>query len=68
MDKIKWSEKVTNEEVLERIVVKRTLLNIILRRKTNWVGHILRKNFLLYDATEIKITEAKGVRGRIMMI
>ena len=35
MDKIKWSEKVTNEEVLERIVVKRTLLNIILRRKVN---------------------------------
>ena len=33
MEKIKWSEKVTNEHVLERIGKKRALLNIILRRK-----------------------------------
>jgi hypothetical protein len=31
MEKIKWSEKVTNEQVLERIGEKRTLLNNILR-------------------------------------
>ena len=35
MEKIKWSEKVTNEQVLERIGEKRTLLNNILRRKAN---------------------------------
>ena len=29
-DKIKWSEKVTNEQVLEHIGEKRTLLNNIL--------------------------------------
>ena len=34
MEKIKWSEKVTNEQVLDRIGEKRTLLNNILRRKT----------------------------------
>jgi hypothetical protein len=34
MEKIKWSEKVTNEEVLDRIGAKRTLLNNILCRKT----------------------------------
>ena len=33
MEKIKWSEKVTNEKVLERIALKRTLLNNILCRK-----------------------------------
>ena len=37
---IKESEKVTNEEILEGIGEKRTLLNNILRRKANWVGHI----------------------------
>ena len=37
MEKIKWSEKVTNEQVLERIGDKRTLVNNILRRKANWV-------------------------------
>ena len=44
MEKIKWSEKVKNEQVLERIGEKRTLLNIILRIKSNCTGHILRKN------------------------
>ena len=35
MNKIKWSEKATNEEVPERIGEKRTLLNNILRRIAN---------------------------------
>jgi hypothetical protein len=33
MDKIKWPEKVTNEQVLEPMGVKRTFLNNILHRK-----------------------------------
>ena len=33
MERIKWSEKVTNEQVLERIGEKRTFLNNILHRK-----------------------------------
>ena len=43
MEKIKWSEKVTNEQVLERIRKKRTLLKNILFRKANWIGHILKR-------------------------
>ena len=35
-EKIKWSEKVTNE-VLELMEDKGTLLNNILRRKANWI-------------------------------
>jgi hypothetical protein len=38
MEKIKWSEKVSNEQVLERIRGKRTLLNNILLRTANWIG------------------------------
>ena len=52
MEKIKWSEKVTNEQVLERIGKKRTLLNNILSRKTNYIGYILRRNCLLHDVIE----------------
>ena len=37
-EKIKWSQKV-NEHVLERIGEKKTLLNNILRRIANWIGH-----------------------------
>ena len=61
MEKIKWSENVTNEQVLERIGENSTLLNNILCRKVNWVGHILRRNCLLHDATEEQATEVEGV-------
>ena len=61
MEKIKWSKKVTNEQFLEHIGEKRTLLNNILCRKPNWIGHILRRNFLLHDAIEGQMTEVKGV-------
>ena len=64
MDKIKWSEKVFNEQVLETIGEKRTLLDDILRRKVNWIGHILRRNCNLHDAIEGQMTEVKGVRRR----
>ena len=40
MEEIKWSEKVTNEQVVERIREKRTVINNILSRKANWAGHI----------------------------
>ena len=48
MEKIKWSEKVTNEQVLDSIGEKRTLLNNILCRKSNF-------NFRLYDVQWGKI-------------
>jgi hypothetical protein len=61
MEKIELSDKVTNEQVLERKREKRKLLNNILRRKVNWIGHtsILRRNFLLHDALEGQMTEIK---------
>ena len=48
MEKIKLSEKVTNKLVLKRTGEKRTVLNNILRRKANLIGHILRRNYLLH--------------------
>ena len=48
-------------KVLYRIGEKRTLLNNILRRKANWIGHILRRNCLLYEG---QMTEVKGVGRR----
>ena len=43
---------------------KRTLLNNILCRKANWIGHILRRNCLLHDAIEGLMTKVKGVGRR----
>ena len=52
MEKLKRLEKVTNEQVLERIGKNITFLNSISRRRANWVGLIDRRNCLLLDATE----------------
>jgi hypothetical protein len=51
MEKMKWSEKVNNE-VLECMREKSTLLNNVLCRKSNWIGNFLRINCLLHDAIE----------------
>ena len=40
---------------------KRTLLNIILHRKVNWVGNILGRNCLLHDIIEGQRMEMKEV-------
>ena len=40
------------------------LLNNILLRKANWIGHILRRNCLLHDSIEGQMTEVKGVERR----
>ena len=61
----KRSEGVTSKQVLERIGEKRKLLNDILQRKANWIGHILRRNCLLRDAIEGRqMTELKEVGKR----
>ena len=59
----RWSEKVTNEQVLKHIGEKRTLLNNILRRKVDWFEHILGTNCLL-DAIKGRMTEVKAVGRR----
>jgi hypothetical protein len=64
MEKIEWSEKVTNEQDLEKTGKKRTLLNNNLHRKANWVGHILRRNCFLPEAIEGQMMEVKGVESR----
>ena len=64
MEKIKWSEKVTNEQVLDCTGENRILLNNILRRKANWIGHILRRNCLLHDEIKGKMMEVKRVGRR----
>ena len=66
--KIKWSEKATNEQVHERIEENRALLNNILHRDANWIGHILRINCLFHDAIEGQMMEVKGVGRRITQL
>jgi hypothetical protein len=61
MEKISWTDRVRNEEVLHRVKEERNILPTIKRRKANWIGHILRRNCLLKHVIEGK------VEGRIEM-
>jgi hypothetical protein len=47
MQKISWTDHVRNEEVLLRVNEQRNILHVIRKRKANWIGHILRRNYLL---------------------
>jgi hypothetical protein len=47
MKKISWTDRVNNEIVLHKVKEERNILHTIRRRKTNCIGHILRRNCLL---------------------
>jgi len=55
MEKIIWTARVRNEEVLLRVKEQRIILHEILKRKANWIGHILHRNCLLQRVVEEKI-------------
>jgi hypothetical protein len=67
MEKIGWTDHLRNEEVLLIVKEQKNILHEISKRKANWIGHILRRNFLIQQVIEGKIKEGievKGIRGR----
>jgi len=54
MEKISWTDRVSNE-VLQRVKEERNILQRIIRRKANWIGHILPRNCLMKHVIEGKI-------------
>jgi hypothetical protein len=62
MEKIGWTDRGRNKEVLHRVKEERSFLHTITRRKANWIGHILRKKCLLKHFIEGNI-ERKRRRG-----
>ena len=52
--KISWTDRVRNEEVLQRVKGSGTSYTVK-RSKADWIGHILRRNCLLKKAIEGKI-------------
>jgi hypothetical protein len=66
MEKISWTDHMRNEEVLRRVKEERNILHTI-KRKTNWIGHILRRKYLLKHVIEGNLEgriEITGRRGR----
>jgi hypothetical protein len=52
MEKISWTDHVRIEEVLLRVKEHRNIPRGIRKRKANWIGHILLRNYLLQRVIE----------------
>jgi hypothetical protein len=57
MEKISWTDRVRNEEVLHRVNEERNIIHRVQRRKANWIGHILRIKCLIKHIIEGKVGE-----------
>jgi hypothetical protein len=67
LEKISWTDRVRNEEVLQRVNEERNIVHTIKRRKANWIGHMLCRNCVLKHVIEGKLEgriEMTGRRGR----
>jgi hypothetical protein len=53
MEKIRWTDRVTNVEVLYT-VKERNIVHTINRRKDNWIGHSWHRNCLLKQVADGK--------------
>ena len=60
MERISWTEKITNEEVLRRVGESRTMMRTIVRRKKNWIGHVIRGEGLLREVIAGKMVGKRG--------
>ena len=61
--KVKWIDKMTNEEVLRRARTKRWIIQTIARRQVSFFGHAMRKEKIEQLVTTGKII-GKRSRGR----
>jgi hypothetical protein len=67
MEKISWTDRVRNDEVLHRVKADRNIVRTMRRRSVNWISHFLRRNCLLKHVIEGKTKgriEVMGRRGR----
>src|SRR6266516_3618221 len=59
LEKIRWSDRISNDEVLTIVNEERCLIKTITRRKKNWIGHVLREDGLLRDVLKGIMVENK---------
>src|SRR5580692_5306235 len=66
MQKVSWKDKKTNEEILSLVGEERCLMKTIIKRKNDWIGHVVRGDNLLKRVLEGRM-EGKKLRGRPRM-
>src|SRR5580692_7727433 len=66
MQKVSWKDKKTNEEILSLVGEERCLMKTIIKRKKDWIGHVVRGDNLLKRVLERRM-EGKKPQGRPRM-
>lgn len=64
VEKITWTHRVRNEEMLHRVIEERNILRTINIGKTKWTGYVLRRNCLLQHVAKGNIEGRIGVMRR----
>ena len=66
MLKIKWTDRITNDEVFQRVKEERLLLKLKKKRRHSWIGHTMRHNEFVVNILEGAISGKKDVgRSRL---
>jgi hypothetical protein len=66
LEKIRWANRVRNEEVLHGVKEERNMLHTVKRRKANWICHIMNRNFFIKHVTEGKIEDTGRRRKQLL--
>ena len=67
MERVSWMDRRTNEDILQMVDEKRSMIGIIRSRQRKWMGHIMRGDSLLRIIIEGRM-EGKKTRGRPRMM
>jgi len=59
MLKIKWMDRITNDDVFQRAKEERLLLKILKNRRHSWIGHTIRHNEFVVNILEGVILKKK---------
>lgn len=62
MGRIRWTDKLRNKNIVERVREKRNIMETIRKKKKKWVGHWLRRWCLLVVVVEKLCGRQKGKR------
>ena len=63
MERVSWRDKKSNEQVLQDVGEERSMVQTVVKRKKNWIGHVLRGEGMMKDVMEGRI-EGKRCVGR----
>ena len=64
MLKIKWTDRITIDEVFQKVKEERLILKILKNRRHSWIGHTIRHNEFVVKIPEGAISGKKKAVGR----